>query len=169
MNHSPLEVLRLVYNSGKMNKIQFINLAICTILAVSVCFMPPTAMAAENELHKAAIAGDVAKLNRLIKAGADVNATSKDGWTPLHWAARKGHTDAVIALLEAGADVNATDERDLTPLYWAAFKGHTDAVIALLEAGADVRATDNRGRTPLDLAKINKKWSVAAILENHPE
>lgn len=61
----------------KMNRIQthkFINWAVCAILAVSVCFMPPTAMAAEYELHEAAKAGDVAKINRLIKAGADVNA-----------------------------------------------------------------------------------------------
>ena len=78
-----------------MNKThKFINLAVCTILAVSVCFMPPTAMAAENELHKAARTGDVAKLNRLIKAGANVNVTDEEGETPLFGAAYEGHTDA---------------------------------------------------------------------------
>ena len=133
-------------------------------------------MAAKNELHKAAKAGDVAKLNRLIKAGADVNATSKGGWTPgwtpLHGAASEGHTDAVIAPLEAGADVNATSKGGWTPLRRAADEGHTDAVIALLEAGADItmRTTSKKvGWTPLDVAKINKKWSVAVILENPPE
>ena len=167
--------------------------------------MPPTAMAAENELHKAATAGDVAKLNRLIKAGADVNAVNEDGWTPLHSAVYGGHTDAVIALIKAGADINAVNEIGWTPLHNAAYSGHTDAIIALIKAGADVNATSkggwtpgrtplhgaaseghtdavivlieagaytnattNDGFTPLALAKIYKKWSVAAILENPP-
>ena len=48
-------------------------------------------------------AGDVAKINRLIKAGANVNAADKDGEIPLHKAALEGHTDVVITLDKAFA------------------------------------------------------------------
>ena len=129
----------------------------------------PTAMAAENELHKAARTGDVAKLNRLIKAGANVNVTDEEGETPLFGAAYEGHTDAVIALLEAGAYVNAVGVGSFssaTPLHKAANEGHTDAVIALLKAGADVNATDEDGNTPLHWAAyFGHTDAVVALLK----
>ncbi|WP_292250982.1 ankyrin repeat domain-containing protein, partial [Marivivens sp.] len=43
-------------------------------------------------------------------AGADVNARTEDGRTPLHYAASFGTPENIIALLNAGADVNARTE-----------------------------------------------------------
>ncbi len=44
----------------------------------------------------------------LIEAGADVNARSLDGWSPLHFAGALGGNPAVVEiLLEAGANIEA--------------------------------------------------------------
>lgn len=56
-------------------------------------------------LHFAAASGDVASIQALIEAGADVNA-AETAWmqTPVMWAANEGRTAAVEALTAAGAD-----------------------------------------------------------------
>ena len=51
----------------------------------------------------------------LLEAGADPDARTEGGLTPLHHAARSGHVAAVAALLEAGADPDARTEGGSTP------------------------------------------------------
>lgn len=53
---------------------------------------------------------------RLIRAGADPNATDMNGVTPLHRAVRTRCAAAVRALLELGADPARTNGRGSTPL-----------------------------------------------------
>lgn len=60
----------------------------------------------QGQLVKAASDNDVAKINRLIAKGADVNGTNRYGMTPLLTAVSYHNVDAVKALLEAGADPN---------------------------------------------------------------
>lgn len=52
----------------------------------------------------AASGGDVATLQVLLKAGADLKATNPSGSTPLIMAARFGRDEVVMALVAAGAD-----------------------------------------------------------------
>jgi len=62
-------------------------------------------------LHQAAGAGYAELVEALITAGADVNARTEEGETPLHQAAvRCGGLEVVGALIAAGADVNASEE-----------------------------------------------------------
>ena len=58
-------------------------------------------------LFSAAKNGHAAVVSALLTAGADKNATTQNGITPLDIAAEKGHEVVVSALLAAGADVNA--------------------------------------------------------------
>ena len=52
----------------------------------------------------------------LLDAGAELNARTKDGHTPLHVAAEHTQKPAVIAaLLDARADPKARDERGKVP------------------------------------------------------
>ena len=76
-----------------------------------------TAYAGETALHCAAsTAASVPIISALIAAGADVNARSRHGNTPLHIAAEPAEIEAVKALLEHGADVNAMNGEGKTPL-----------------------------------------------------
>ena len=64
----------------------------------------PTAAeaAAYTGLHAAAQKGDVAKLDRLAAANADLNARDGNGRTPLHVAVFAGQREAIKALVKRG-------------------------------------------------------------------
>ncbi|TKS92981.1 Ankyrin repeat domain-containing protein 53 [Collichthys lucidus] len=55
-------------------------------------------------------------LRYLLEHGADVNATTDSGTTPLHLAASEGFLDCTEILVRAGADVSAQDNEGHTPL-----------------------------------------------------
>ena len=77
-------------------------------------------------------------LQALLKAGAKVDATDSDGWTPLRGAASEGHARVVEALLRARASPAIKDHNGKTPLAVAQAKGHADVVKLLRDAGAKV-------------------------------
>ena len=88
---------------------------------------------------KAAI--NLANIAELLKGGADLNARTKTGDTPLHSAAKSNTNPAVIAaLVEAGADPNARAgfSRE-TPLYLAKKRTepNPEVIAALEKAGAE--------------------------------
>ncbi len=112
-------------------------------------------------LHWAAYKNDAEMVDALIRAGAKVDAQTRDGGiTALSLAASNGNGAAVEALLKGGANPNLAIEEGETPLMAAAHAGNTAAVKALLDKGADVNAKEKvRGQTVL-------MWAAA---ENHPE
>ena len=57
-------------------------------------------------LCQAAEEGDIEQVQKLIAAGADVNAKNSYGRSSLHEAAFQGHEDVVELLLANGADIN---------------------------------------------------------------
>ena len=85
------------------------------------------------ELLQAAAAGNTAKVEQLLKQGADVNANHYRGWTALMHAAAKGHTETVMILIAAGANLNAKYEDGRTVLISAL--RHTEIVKALIDTG----------------------------------
>ncbi|MDE2874095.1 MAG: ankyrin repeat domain-containing protein [Gemmatimonadota bacterium] len=108
-----------------------------------------------------------------LEAGADVDAPSGGGSTPLHFAAAWASDPAVVALLvQAGADVNARDEDDYAPLHRAAQSTDNPCMITmLLDAGAEVDAWASGfsidwgwDYTPLHLAVSNGNPAVTAAL-----
>lgn len=101
-------------------------------------------------LHRATMAGNIDVAMLLLSKGADFEARSDAGVTPLHsLSINPGSLDVVKLLLAKGANVNATDKSGVTPLHKAAEAGKKDAVELLLAKGAELNAKDNAGETPL--------------------
>ena len=120
----------------------------------------------QTELHRAASGENLADVEALIDAGADVNATSLGlRLTPLQLAAARGAGPSILqALLDGGAEVGAKDIRGWTALHRAARESRDPAVFETLVAGgADVNATDHRGLTPLEHARLPEIRNEAAI------
>ncbi|MEL4894299.1 ankyrin repeat domain-containing protein [Crocosphaera sp. Alani8] len=72
----------------------------------------------------------------LIKADANVNTKTTEGWNALAAAANASNTKIVKILLSAGADVNTKDEWGDTALSRAMRMGNTKIIKLLIEAGA---------------------------------
>jgi len=141
----------------------------------------------KSTIHKAADAGDLAKVKAFIQEGIDVN-TKVHGCTPLHCAARYGHKEVAQLLIAKGANVNAKDTRGRTPidlamnqgrkeiaklllsksadvsLHTAAYIGDLQTVEKLIDAGANLDANDQTGQTALHYAAKAGQIAVAKLL-----
>jgi len=86
-------------------------------------------------------------VQRLVAAGADVNAHSRFSshtQTPLHWAASSNDVAVLDALLDSGADIEANGAvlGGGTPLADASGFGNWEAARRLVERGAQTRLSD---------------------------
>lgn len=118
-------------------------------------------------LHWAAMHNDAELARMLLYAGAQKEATTRNGtYTPLHIAARTGAAAVVLALLEAGANANAvTTAGGSTPLHLAAAQGNAETIKALLDHGAQVNAKEGAwGQTPLMWAAAYDRLAAVQLL-----
>ena len=105
-----------------------------------------------EQLIEAIINNGIDEVLELIERGADIEARSQWGKTPLHYACSYGRTELVLKLIEKGADVGARSNVGRTPLHDACSYGKTKIALILIEKGADIEARNNVGSTPFDLA-----------------
>ena len=121
-------------------------------------------------LCMAAIKGDLAAVETLLRAGADPNRRG-DGfaWLPLHAAAEAGRADLVRLLLDAGANPQlCAGEREATALYFAAMaKGNDGATRLLVEAGTPLNGTDREGFGMLEAAVVSDSPERIQYLLDH--
>jgi ankyrin repeat protein len=145
-------------------------------------------------LHRAAVAGDLQMVERLVAKGADVsNRDNPFSSSPLGWADHNNQAEVVqwlrthcaidlhdaasfdflehveARLSEDPASVNRRiDHWDIpqsTALHGAASMGRVDAARVLLRHDADPDILAGNGLTPLDVADANGAAAVAALLE----
>src|SRR5262249_55772695 len=92
----------------------------------------------DRALIKAAAAGDVSRIDELLRAGANVNCTVMGEFgIPLAGAAYKGRLDAVRLLLDRGAEPILWP-LIRTPLIHAADSGNVEIGSLLLDRGANI-------------------------------
>lgn len=104
----------------------------------------------------------------LLKAGADVNLPSQNGFNvfPIHAAVSSGNATLTAKLLDLGAYPNVCQRSGVSPLHTAAQMGNIEVIIALLEHGAEVRLKTEQQQTPSDLAFSKGFKEIAEILRD---
>jgi len=91
-------------------------------------------------------------VQRLLDAGAPINAKDGNGNTSLEWAAYEGHDQMCKFLIDHNANVNITNSAGRTPLMTAAHRGYLQICNILIQNNALVNAKANGEWTPLKLA-----------------
>ena len=115
-----------------------------------------------TSLHIAAKKGYHRVAELLLMNGADVNAISNGGTTPLHYASNQPTAKILIA---HGAVVDERDEAGLSPLLWAAIFDRPRVVEILLDNGAEVNSRSVSGATALiRAARAGNLQSVQSLL-----
>ncbi len=120
------------------------------------------AMDLNKELMNTASDGNLQKVQKLINAGANVNAQYRSGSTALMCATRGSNKDIIVLLLKHGAQVNTQDHTGLTALMLAAIYSSKDIVALVLEHGAQINAQADTGKTALMHAAY---WGNNATVE----
>lgn len=85
----------------------------------------------------------------LIKKGASIIATTKEGDSALHLSCLRGRISTARLLIERQAAVNAKNHEGTTPLHFACLSGQVDCVELLIQGGADVQTANKQGEDPL--------------------
>jgi ankyrin repeat protein len=101
----------------------------------------------------------------LAAKGADPNAVSQQGLSPLGIAAQYGKEKAAVALLQAGADpARPIGEGGYTALMLATANHSEPLVQALIQKGVDVNARNSGGVTALMIAAANSRADMVELL-----
>lgn len=124
----------------------------------------------ELELHEAAAAGQLARVEQIVERDAAlVHQFSPDGFPVFALAAVFGHGEVAEYLFFKGADLNAaaTNGTGYTALTGAVASGHGQIVSWLLENGANSNYRYGAGYSPLITAAANGRLEIVKILIDH--
>jgi ankyrin repeat protein len=117
-----------------------------------------------------------ALIEALLEAGAELDAVSRAGQTPLLLllgaraaagspSPQRGLTELTELMLARGADPDAQDQRGVGVLHAAAMHGLTDPCRSLLRAGADPALRDTLGRSAAEVALMLGYADLAAEIK----
>ncbi|XXG98946.1 hypothetical protein Hte_005279 [Hypoxylon texense] len=96
-------------------------------------------------------------LQLLIRNGASLHETQREGCHELYEAAVFGATEVVKFYLEQNVDPSITNNFGWTPLHGAAANGHLECVELLVEKNVNLSPVSDTGRTPLDFVQSGSK------------
>lgn len=120
-------------------------------------------MPRNDELVRAANAGNLETVRRLIEDGADPNSVDRHGMGPL----LTFDPEVTRYLLEQGADPNVQRNENIAPVL-VGVSGSVECMRLMLEAGADVnRASEHNGETALHAAAGSTNAEAVRLLLGH--
>lgn len=103
-------------------------------------------------LHAACLRGDLAAVQKLIKARVNIHYANSDNETALHMAASRGHLPVVIYLLNNGANLNARTTGNWIPLHHAVRFNRQKVANYLMAKGAPAYYKTSDGVNSMDIA-----------------
>ena len=125
----------------------------------------------QRMLFDAAANGNVPEVERLLDAGADINAKTEfaiEALSPLQISVFYRHHAVARVLLQRGADHSVSRRfGSKTPTHDAAFHGDAVMVRLMLQHGANIESRDSTLQTPLHVAVHWNYVSVVAVLLEH--
>jgi ankyrin repeat protein len=120
-----------------------------------------------SALASAIAAGDLVEVQRLVQAGADVNAGLPDGRSPLFLAAYMGTDEIVKFLVERGADLDTrVPDEGKTALLVLLEQGRVNCARFLADRGADVTLKTKSGIAALHslVRGVNSAYNYRGVL-----
>ena len=117
----------------------------------------------ETALHVAVVSPTPVYAELLLDHGANLEALTVEGNTPLYLACAQDSVDVVELLLDRGANIGAVGEFGFTPIHLACTRKTVDVLELLLDSGADIGTLGMGGYTPLHTA-IQGYSDVAELL-----
>ena len=120
--------------------------------------------ALDNNLMVAASKGFDSEIERLLLEGADINAESSEGATPLVFAVANNHLSSVLILLTHNPEVNKMTSNNETPLIIAVRNRNAEIAEILIRGGAEVDRSDGNGATPIHYATLEGSFNLVDIL-----
>lgn len=120
--------------------------------------------ALDYNLMIAASRGYSSEIERMFLMGADINAETPEGATPLIFAVSNGHPDAVNTLIRLKADINTSALDFESPLSLAVKKDFRAISESLIRNGAETSHSDSYGATPLHYASLYGYLTMVDIL-----
>ncbi len=120
--------------------------------------------ALDYNLMMASSKGYTSEIIRLLDKGADIDAETGQGATPLIFAIANNQTAAVSTLLHFDPDVNKVTSNSETPLLIAVKNDNTAIAEMLIRAGADVNYADKHKATALHYASLYDYLQMSDML-----
>jgi ankyrin repeat protein len=121
-----------------------------------------------REILRAIFKNDFAKLDILLKAGADIKEiTEVEKWNYLHRAlgsiSMSPSLEIIQELIKKGLDVNAIDYYGNAPMHYAARLKRVDLVELLFNADANVNSINKEGVSPLRQLLLSKPYDYNSM------
>lgn len=120
--------------------------------------------ALDNNLMVASSRGYVDQIDKLIARGADINAETPEGATPLVFAVVNDQAEAVKKLLGYGPVIDKQTAADETPLLISVKNRNSGIAEILIRGGADIDFPNSKGAAPIHFAAMNGDLEMTGML-----
>jgi len=120
--------------------------------------------ALDNNLMVAASLGYEGQIDKLIARGADINAETPEGATPLIFAVANNRSGSVQKLLAYDPVIDKLTASDETPLIISVKNGNLEIAEILIRGGADIDMPNSKGVAPIHFAAVKGDIEMTDLL-----